>query len=418
MKPTPLLWSLFSLLLYAGLAAAPVLAVDETGPQRKALKVCADPHYQPFSSNDLSGYENRIATLIGKALNLPVEYTWFPQRMGFIRNTLRKENPDGSGYLCDLVIGVPKEFELATTTAPYMRSTYALVTAVDGKLASLQQAGELLSLNDAQKAGLKIGVTERSPGALWLARHNLFAQLAPYRAQSGDPEEFPGQPLLNDLEAGKIDAAIVWGPTAAYFVRTGQAKKLRLLPMVSEPGVQFDFAISAAVRFGEDEWQQQIDTILQTNATQIQAILQEYGIPLMTETTAASAQPQTQAETAPEPEKTTVTPYADHIQCDPDGKNCKIDLFLTKGFRAFGQCQVCHGIDGSGSTIAPSLLEKLKELDKDTFYNRVENGYQGQIGVMPPWKDNPNIMNNLDSLYAYLKARSDGVIPAGTIERY
>lgn len=110
--------------------------------------------------------------------------------------------------------------------------------------------------------------------------------------------------------------------------------------------------------------------------------------------------------------------YASHLKCDADGKNCMIDKFLTKGFRAFAQCQVCHGIDGNGSTIGPSLMVKLKELDKTVFYDRIENGFQGQIGVMPPWKANPNVMKNIDNLYEYLSARADGVIPAGKIKRF
>ena len=108
--------------------------------------------------------------------------------------------------------------------------------------------------------------------------------------------------------------------------------------------------------------------------------------------------------------------YEAHLQCE--GDSCKIDKFLTVGFRTFGQCQVCHGIDGNGSTIAPSLLAKIKELDKTTFYDRIENGYQGQIGVMPPWKTNPNVMKNIDNLYQYLDARADGKIPAGKVERF
>ncbi len=109
-------------------------------------------------------------------------------------------------------------------------------------------------------------------------------------------------------------------------------------------------------------------------------------------------------------------PYEGHVKCE--GSTCKVDSFLIKGFRTFGQCQVCHGIDGGGSTIAPSLLLKLQQLDHATFIDRVTNGYKGQIGVMPTWKDNPNIMNNIENLYAYLKARSDNVIPAGNLERF
>ena len=108
--------------------------------------------------------------------------------------------------------------------------------------------------------------------------------------------------------------------------------------------------------------------------------------------------------------------YDGHVQCE--GEKCQVDKFVVKGFRAFGQCQVCHGMDGSGSTFAPSLLERLGALDKETFLERVANGFQGQIGVMPAWKENPNVMKNVENLYIYLKARSDNVIPAGKLERF
>lgn len=109
-------------------------------------------------------------------------------------------------------------------------------------------------------------------------------------------------------------------------------------------------------------------------------------------------------------------PYSEHVQCD--GGDCKIDLWLTRGARAFSQCQVCHGLDGNGSTIAPSLLNKLHEIGKERFYDVVTHGYQGQIGVMPAWKENPNVMKYIDNLYVYLLARADGVIPAGKLQRY
>ena len=112
--------------------------------------------------------------------------------------------------------------------------------------------------------------------------------------------------------------------------------------------------------------------------------------------------------------------YEGHVQCETvDGaKRCKIDLWLTRGYRAFSQCQVCHGLDGSGSTIGPSLLDKMREIDHARFMDVVTNGYQGQIGVMPPWKENPNVMKYVDQLYAYLMARAEGVLPGGKLKRY
>ncbi len=109
-------------------------------------------------------------------------------------------------------------------------------------------------------------------------------------------------------------------------------------------------------------------------------------------------------------------PYEGHIRCE--GGDCKVDLWMIRGFRAFSQCQVCHGLEGQGSTIAPSLLDKLKEIDKARFVEVVTNGYQGQIGVMPGWKENPNVMDYMEQLYAYLKARSDGTLPGGRPTRY
>ena len=113
-------------------------------------------------------------------------------------------------------------------------------------------------------------------------------------------------------------------------------------------------------------------------------------------------------------------PYDGHVQCETvDGaKTCMIDLWLTRGYRAFSQCQVCHGLDGSGSTIGPSLLDKMREIDRARFMEVVIEGMSGQIGVMPPWKENPNVMKYVDQLYAYLKARSDGVLPGGKLKRY
>ena len=113
-------------------------------------------------------------------------------------------------------------------------------------------------------------------------------------------------------------------------------------------------------------------------------------------------------------------PYEGHIQCETpgDARSCRIDLWLTRGYRAFSQCQVCHGLDGSGSTIGPSLLDKMQEIDRARFMEVVADGMQGQIGVMPPWKENPNVMRYVDQLYAYLMARADKVLPGGKIKRY
>ena len=103
-------------------------------------------------------------------------------------------------------------------------------------------------------------------------------------------------------------------------------------------------------------------------------------------------------------------PYT--VEC-ADGV-CKVDKNTFVGWRTYhGFCHTCHAQDAVGSTFAPSLLERLKEIDKARFISSLENGYTGQVGVMPAWKNNPNVSKRYDALYAYLRARSDGVLLPG-----
>ena len=110
-------------------------------------------------------------------------------------------------------------------------------------------------------------------------------------------------------------------------------------------------------------------------------------------------------------------PYT--VECSVDEasgtKACKVDMFTYRGYQRFSACQVCHGLTGDGSTIGPSLIERLKHISKERFVDVVTNGYSGQIGEMPSFNDpyNPNVMKYVDNIYAYLKARSDGVLPPG-----
>jgi quinoprotein dehydrogenase-associated probable ABC transporter substrate-binding protein len=269
--------------LVASLSATPLqLGAD---PQRTAFRVCADPNYLPYSSREGQGFENRLAEILAKHMGLPVEYTWFPQRMGFIRNTLRAKDPASKTYKCDIVMGVPDGFELAITTDPYYRSTYALVYLKGNGLDGVRSTQDLLDMDEARRGALRIGVSERSPGARWLAKYGLYAQMVPYIAQSGDPGEYPGEATEKDLLAGEIDAAILWGPIAGYLAKRAKdnGREVVLVPMRSEPGVRFHYAISAGVRFGEKAWKNQVDALLKQDTDKIAELLKAYNVPLVDE---------------------------------------------------------------------------------------------------------------------------------------
>ena len=262
-------------------AAAVALSGGAAAAERTAFKVCADPHYLPWSNQAGEGYENRIASLLAGALNLPVEYTWFPQRMGFIRNTLRARGPDGE-YKCDVVMGLPTGFELAITTKPYYHSTYALVYVKGRGLDDVESVEDLLALEPARRDEIRFGLAERNPGTVWLARHGLLDQIeVAYASQHGNPEVHPGQLEQEDLLADKIDATVMWGPIAGHFARSNPDVQVMVIPMASEPGVRLHFGISAGVRFGQKARKEELQKLLDENADAIVAILREHGVPLV-----------------------------------------------------------------------------------------------------------------------------------------
>ena len=137
-------------LLFA--SAALGQAAPQSAGAERTLRVCADPDNLPLSNARGEGYENKIAEQLARDLGRKLEYTYFPQRMGFVRNTLRQKDPQTQQFKCDVIIGVPKGYELTATTRPYMRSTYALVFRHRPELESLETADDLLKLPPEQLA--------------------------------------------------------------------------------------------------------------------------------------------------------------------------------------------------------------------------------------------------------------------------
>ena len=238
-----------------------------------ALRVCADPNNLPFSNDRGEGFENKIAELISSEMHLPIEYTWWAERRGFFRNTLR------SGK-CDVVIGVPQDFELAATTKPYYRSTYVFVMRSDRGL-------KIDSLDDPELRTLKIGVQlvgddgTNTPPAHALANRGLIENVRGYTLYGNYNEEAPPSRIINAVARGDVDIAIVWGPLAGYFAQQPPVS-LELRPVKPEmdlPSLPFVYDISVGVRRGENELKTKIDNILDRKRAAINEILDEFHVP-------------------------------------------------------------------------------------------------------------------------------------------
>jgi quinoprotein dehydrogenase-associated probable ABC transporter substrate-binding protein len=249
---------------------------------RAAFRPCIDPGNLPFANVKGEGFENRIADLFAQKLGLPVKSYAFPQRMNFIRNTLRYKLP-GEDFRCDVVMSVPAGYDQVSSTTPYYRSTYALVFAKGKGLDQVRTAADLAALPPDRRSALRIGIYDKSPASAWVVKHGLEAQARPYPMMSPDPEQYPGEIIEKDLAQGKIDAAIVWGPIAGYYAKRVRDVELKVIPLKSEPGVKFDYEIAMGVRYGEPEWKASVQKLIDENKPAITSILREYNVPLVDE---------------------------------------------------------------------------------------------------------------------------------------
>lgn len=271
------------LALLAVSAALPLRPADaqQADDGRKALRVCRDPNNLPFQNVRGEGFEDKIAELFAADLGVKVETFDYPARFNFIRNTLRFKLP-GDDFPCDLVMDVPAGFSQGTaSTRPYYRSTYALAFPGNKALAGITTVEQFLALPQEKLAKLRIGVIDKSPASDWLAKRGLLDIGVPYRVLVADPDQSSGSIIEGDLIAGKLDAVIVWGPIAGYYAKRYPEADLRVVPMQSERNIKFDYEIAMAVRMADKAWLKTVDGLIERNKVKIDAILADYGVPLL-----------------------------------------------------------------------------------------------------------------------------------------
>jgi quinoprotein dehydrogenase-associated probable ABC transporter substrate-binding protein len=237
------------------------------------FRVCADPNNLPFSNRSQEGFENKIADLLAHELKQRVVYTWWPQRRGFLRNTLQ-------AGVCDVVMGVPAGYDPVLTTAPYYRSTYVFVYR--------KNAGyRITSFDDPPLRTLKIGVHligddyANSPPAHLLSTKGIVENVVGYSVYGDYGEDSPPGKIIAAVAAQEIDVAIVWGPIAGYFTKK-QAEPLTVVPVpanVASPSLPFSYNIALGVRRGNEGLKTKLAELLQRRAPEIQQILSDYGVP-------------------------------------------------------------------------------------------------------------------------------------------
>src|SRR5438552_18229721 len=215
---------------------------------RATFRVCADPNNLPYSNERLEGFENKIVELIAREFGATPTFTWWPDRRGFIRNTLRANQ-------CDVVMGIPNGYDQVRWTQPYYRSSYAFVFVKGGKF-------QVRSWDDDSLRRARIGVIAATPPADALIKKDLMGNVAAYRLTIDYTTEYPGK-IVDDVAAGKVDVAIVWGPLAGYFAKKAAVPlEVVVVPPLEGVPVPFTYEISMGVRKRDNARQEQLEALL------------------------------------------------------------------------------------------------------------------------------------------------------------
>jgi quinoprotein dehydrogenase-associated probable ABC transporter substrate-binding protein len=256
------------------LATALALATSCGGAAMAPFRVCADPSNLPFSNQAREGFENKLAEIVAAELHTTVEYTWWAQRRGFVRNTL------GAGR-CDAIMGVPVGFDPTIQTRPYYRSTYVFVTRPARHL-------EVHSFDDRVLRDVRVGVHTAGddngnvPPAVALARRGIIQNVVGYSLYGDYATPNPPARLVEAVTRGDVDVAIVWGPLGGYF-GTQQAEPLTLTPVQPQadgPAAPFVFEIAVGVRRGNTALRDRLNEVLEVRVAEIERLLAEFHIPL------------------------------------------------------------------------------------------------------------------------------------------
>lgn len=383
-------------------------------PGQTAVRVCADAHNLPYSNEKLEGFDNKIAALIGDELGIPVEYYWFPQRIGFSRNTIKKVDPNTGKYLCDLAMSVPDERGVLSPTKSYFSSIEAMVYRT-GEGYDLTTISDIAEVSKTKK--LRIGLFDRAVATKAILDLGLADQIEYYNMMPGDARVYAGRIVEEELASGKIDVAFVWGPIAGYFAGKSEVP-MKVVPL-NEFGESHIFSFGMGVRHQDEKWKNLLNQILDKRRDDIAAILAEYNFPSLAD----------------------VKPEVKQQRAIYKVENGKVDDKTYVGWRLFNStCFVCHGKHATGTDRAPNLLPVVAEMSEYRFRKKVLSKYFAKVNLddpdrrldflaqisqedakgfkMPTWSDDPNIRPHISELYAYLKARSDGALGQERPERF
>ncbi len=243
------------------------------------LRICAAGSELPFSSKDRTGFENKIAAAVAKAMGRESVFVFSDKpAIYLVRDWLNKQK-------CDVVVGLDSGDQRVLTTKPYYRAGYVFVTRKDKNI-------NLESWEDPQIKSLGHIVVEfGSPSEVMLKEVGRYTDnmaylysLVGFRSPRNQYTQIPPQKIISEVESGNADLAAVFVPDVARYVKTNAA--LKMTPVKDDAGrdgerVPQQYDQSMGVRLGDDGLLAALDTALAKAAPEIADILREEGIPVI-----------------------------------------------------------------------------------------------------------------------------------------
>lgn len=261
-----------SVMAVLSVCAAPVLA--------EPLNVCAGKTELPFSNDQKEGFENTIAQLVGKALNVPVNFVWWTNALTVGKDLDEKK--------CDVLIGTDPADPRILPTKAYYRTGYVFITREDREIDITSWDHPYL-----KERNFRIGVMPDSPGKNMLLQINRFDDMFDYfteiqNFQSTRNRYIHVEPsrLVNDVANMHLHMAMLWAPEAARYVR---ASEVPLNMVVVEDTakktngekIPMHYNVVMGVNKQRPELVDALNRVIDAHGTEITAILKDEGIPLL-----------------------------------------------------------------------------------------------------------------------------------------
>ena len=234
-----------------------------------SFHVCADPGNMPFSNIKLEGFDNKLAALVAKALGTKATYFWRPfNERGLIRQTFDTNE-------CDILMGVPANYEAALTTFPIYKSTYVFASRSDRHYA-------FKDLDDPALHKVRIGVYELSALRQALANHGIVANVKVHEVSHDGDLVVEHQPWwqVKEVVNGKLDVAGVWGPFAGWLKAQGAPLTLQPTNRMDDI-IPMEFEVSIGMRKTDGVTKYAIENALDAHRDDVRKILDDYGVPLV-----------------------------------------------------------------------------------------------------------------------------------------